>query len=49
MNAISGTSQWLRLGDPSAGAGGSIWGQGTRAYMTQPTVCMLQLRFGAVK
>ena len=36
--------QWLRHCAPDAGCWGSIPGQGTRSYMPQPRVYMLQLK-----
>ena len=36
--------QWLRLCAPNAGGLGLIPGQGTRSYMPQLRVCMLQLK-----
>ena len=52
LKGRGGTSlvvQWLRLRAPNAGGLGLISGQGSRSYMPQLRVCMLQLRPGAAK
>ena len=41
--------QWLRLCVPKAGGRGPIPGQGTRPYMLQLRVHMLQLRLSTAK
>ena len=41
---ISLVVQWLTLHTPNAGVPGLIPGQGTRSYMRQLRVCMLQLK-----